>query len=270
MLKVVHLIEGKIYLKEVYYNKILLAVNDPVDNDTINAVNAAQMTIGADIRIVRLNKPLLMNGYYDEAGKADGHVEGWNELCSQVEKYDFDALAIQSEIHVENNVKYRYFKHGGVNPWGGVEAIASKLISDKLRKPVAHSPYTDWMQDTDMRDYHEKVDPRLSAEMISMCYLHCIFKGLHKAPRLTLNLRNNISNEDVDFLITPVGCYGPPHKAAEAKGIPIIAVRENTNILNINTPSNWIYVNNYIEAAGLLMAYKSGINPNAACRTKNY
>ena len=44
---------------------------------------------------------------------------------------DFDALAIASQIECPPSVAKNYLKHGGVNPWGGVEAIASKLIAEK-------------------------------------------------------------------------------------------------------------------------------------------
>lgn len=252
-------LRGEIYLKEVFYNKILLVVNKPVDNDTINAVNAARVTIGADIRILELDTELKMAGFFKN-GKADGKVEGWLELCEQVENYNFDALAIQSSIKVNTESKFAYLNGtGGVNPWGGVEAIASKLIADKLDKPVAHSPYVNWSAGgDDLENFNEVVDPRMSAEMVSICYLHCILKGLHKAPRI--NYESGLSNNDVDFLITPINCVGEPHYACMEAGIPIIAVRENKTVLNDEMPDSFITVDNYIEAAGMLMAYKAGVN----------
>ena len=84
-------LRGEIRLKEVFYNKILLAVNKPVIPDTINAVNAARMTIGADIEIMELDTELKMTGFYKN-GIASGEVEGWLELCQQTGRYkDNDA-----------------------------------------------------------------------------------------------------------------------------------------------------------------------------------
>jgi hypothetical protein len=258
-------LRGEIYLKEVFYNKILLVVNKPLDNDTVNAVNAAKVTIGADIQIVELEMPLEMIGYYNKQGKADGKVTGYLELVEQIKDYDFDALAIQSNIQVERETKLHYLKNGGVNPWGGIEAITSKLIADKLDKPVAHSPYVNWVagQD-DLQDFNEIVDPRMSAEMVSICYLHCILKGLHKAPKVDYN--RGLSVDDVDFLITPINCVGEPHHACIEAGIPIIAVKENNTVMNDKMPDSFIIVDNYIEVAGLLIAYKSGINPKSVRR----
>jgi len=258
-------LRGEIRLKEVYYNKILLVVNKPVIPDTINAKNAAIVTIGADIEIVELNTELKMVGFYKD-GKADGKVEGWLELCKQVEEYEFGALAIQTDINVETETKLKYLRNnGGVNPWGGVEAITSKLIADKIDKPVAHSPFTDWSKrEDDLVNFFEVVDPRMSAEMVSVSYLHCILKGLHKAPKISYT--DGLINSDVDFLITPINCVGEPHRACMEAGIPIIAVKENKTILKDKMPESFIIVENYIEAAGYLMAYKSGVNPKSVRR----
>jgi hypothetical protein len=256
-------LRGEIFLKEVFYNRILLAVNEPVDNLTVNAVNAARTTIGADIQIMPLKTPLKMTGFYNKEGKADGEVTGFKELVKQSEAYEFDAMAIQSSIFVEHETKLTYLKNGGVNPWGGIEAITSKLIANALDKPVAHSPYVNW-DDYDLADFDEIVDPRMSAEMVSFCYLHCILKGLHKAP--TIDYNKGLSVDDIDFMITPINVYGEPHQACVLNGIKVIAVRENKTILNDPMPESFIIVDNYIEAAGLLMAYKAGINPASARR----
>lgn len=254
-------LNGQINLVQPHYNRILLAVNKPAHPDTLNAVNAARMTIGADIQVVELDTILEMKGFYSPSGIANGAVEGWKELCLQVQEYQFDALAIQSEIRVDKETKLQYLKgSGGVNPWGGVEAMTSRLIANRLDKPVAHAPYDNWrVPDYDLKDFQEVVDPRMSAEMVSMCYLHCILKGLHKAPRIVKSKLQGLSNKDVDFLITPINCVGEPHHACMDAGIPIIAVRENKNILNDPMPDEFIIVDNYVEAAGLLMAYKAGV-----------
>ena len=256
-------LRGEIFLKEVFYNKILLVVNQPINNDTVNAVNAARVTIGADIQIVGMDTPLEMTGFYKK-GKADGAVAGFIELVDQIKDYDFDALAIQTSIQVERETKLNYLKNGGVNPWGGVEAIASKLIADKLDKPVAHAPFVNWEGEGDLNDFNEIVDPRMSAEMISRCYLHCVLKGLHKAPKI--NYKSGLSCDDVDFLITPINCVGEPHWACMDKGIKIIAVKENKTVLSDVMPDEFIIVDNYLEAAGLLMAFKAGVTVSSIRR----
>lgn len=250
-------LRGELFLKEVFYNKILLAVNKPLNNDTVNAVNAARCTIGADIEIMQLETPLVMKGFY-KGDKASGIVNGYLELIEQSEQYDFDALAVQTYIEVDKETKLTYLTKGGVNPWGGIEAITSKLLADGTDKPVAHAPFVDWQDSPDLKDFNEVVDPRMSAEMVSLCYLHCILKGLHKAPRI--NYKTGLSVDDIDFMISPINCFGEPHRVCVERGIKVIAVRENKTILNDDMPDDFIIVDNYLEAAGLLIAYKSGIN----------
>ncbi len=255
-------LRGEIYLKEIFYNKILLVVNAPVNNNTINSVNAAKATIGANIEIIELKKPLHMTGFYNEHGMADGEIVGFTELAEQVNKYDFDALAIQSVIEVEDKTVSHYLNNGGVNPWGGAEAKLSKLIANAIDKPVAHSP----LENTEgmFKNFNDIVDWRMAAELVSISYLHCILKGLHKAPRINYNI--GLSVDNIDFLISPIDCVGPAHHACMDADIPIIAVKENKSVLNDKMPDNFIIVDNYIEAAGFLMACKAGVSYDSVRR----
>lgn len=247
-------LEGAIELREVRQNKILLAVNFPVSPETVNAVSAARATIGADIEIVELDNTLRMQATMDGL-TADGIVAGWDSLCGQVSRHVFDALAIATEIYCDTDLALGYFRNGGVNPWGAVEAKASRLIATNLNKPVAHAPIES--SDPEMKTFNEVVDPRIAAECVSQAYLHCVLKGLHKAPRLGRGL----SVRDVDALVTPSGCVGRPHHACMNAGIPIIAVRENSCVLNDPMPAEFIRVDNYLEAAGVLMSMRAGILP---------
>lgn len=250
-------LEGKIDLQEVRQNKILVVVNSPVRNHTINAVSAARATIGLKAKIVELKKPLIMQVGWEDNGVASGRVSGFQSLIEQVQEYDFDALAVVTGIDVSDEVMLEYFNKGGVNPIGGVEAKASKLISAKLNKPVAHAPFEEW--NSPLWKYNEIVNPRLAAEMISNCFLHCVLKGLHKAPRIG----EGLTVKDVDYLVTPMNCVSRPHEACMKAKIPIIAVKENRTILNDPMPKDWIFVENYWEAAGYLMCMRIGIEPES-------
>ncbi|MCH8121164.1 MAG: DUF3326 domain-containing protein [Planctomycetes bacterium] len=260
------LLEGKIELQEVKQNKILVVVSPPVGNHTINAVSAARTTLGADIVMLELAHSFVMRATM-ENGIASGEVEGWEDLIDQVRNKDFEALAIATPITVSNEVMIEYFESGGINPIGGVEARASKLIADVLNKPVAHAPYEEWR--SELWDFNEVVDPRLAAEMVSTCYLHCVLKGLHKAPRISKNHTGygmGLSVKDIDVMVSPYGCYGRPHRACQDARIPIIVVKENTCVNKVWQVNGAVYVENYIEAAGLLMAMRAGIHPSSVRR----
>ncbi len=261
-------LDGSIELKEVSQNRILVAVNSPVQPETINAVSAARSTIGADIKIVELTTPLRMIGKFQN-GIATGEVTGWEELVTKVWQYEFDALAITTPIEVDRESKLHYFRNGGINLWGKVEAMASKLVALQLNKPVAHSPVENTpREDEEVYFFNEVVDPRLSAEMVSVSYLHCILKGLHKAPRPS-TYAEGIGVESVDFLVTPANCVGAAHHYAMRNRVKIIAVKENKTCLKDKMPDEFIVVENYLEACGIIMAEKAGIDRRSVRRPLN-
>ncbi len=257
-------LEGTIELKEVKSNRILVVVNKPIRNETINAVSASRATLGIDARTVELETPLRMIGNITKEG-AGGKVFGVDELVRQVEQYDFDALAIASLIEVPEEVEKNYWKNGGVNPWGGVEAVASREIAQQLNKPVAHSPILSEGDNEKflLGEYNFVCDPRMSAEIISHCFLHCILKGLHKAPRICrAEDDRGLSVRDIDVMVSPE-CWGRPHNACWENGIPIVIVRENktiySNPFGTSSDRGGLLVENYLEAAGVIAAMKEGI-----------
>lgn len=258
-------LEGKIKLEKVHQNKILLVVNKPAPPETINAASAARATIGADIVIVEMNTPLRMVGRI-ENGIATGDYYGVKELANQLTPYDYDVLAISSAIHIERETKMNYYRNGGVNPWGGIEAITSRAISKLIGRPVAHAPYEDIKvtEDPELVCFNEVVDPRIAPEVVSVAFMHCILKGLHKAPCIS---DRGLSNKDIDFMVSPYGCIGRPHEACYTVDIPIIVVKENKCCLDITSGQrNFIYAENYLEAAGIIMAKKAGILPESVRR----
>jgi len=246
-------LQGHIELREVKSNRILVAVNSPVRSETINAVSASRATLGIDVRIVELKKPLEMHGWIYPGGQAAGKVMGTINLLEQLSDYDYDALAIASLVQVDRAVARKYWEEGGVNPWGGVEAIVSKMIANQINKPVAHAPIESEEAKEDFMhgNYDFVCDPRIAPEIISQCFLHCVLKGLHKAPRVGKGL--NV--EDVDVMVSPE-CWGPPHDACWENNIPIVIVKENktiySNPFEIPSSRGGFVVENYYEAAGII------------------
>jgi len=248
-------LEGQIGLEEVYSNKILLVANSPIKPEIINAVSGARATIGADIEILELKVPIRMVASVVD-GKASGEIYGIDETIQQLSQYDFDVLVVNTPIETtDSEVKDYLTMDGGVNIWGGVEAMLSKLMSEKLNKPVIHSP----VENSEIfKTFNNVVDPRKAAEMVSVCYLHCCLKGGHVAPRISLR-DNAYWNTDIDFLISPINVMGRPHFACVKHNIPIIAVKENKTTLKDKMPNNVIIAENYLEVAGIISAKKAGV-----------
>jgi len=262
---------GLVDLQYPQANKILVVANKPIHYGTVNAVSAARTTIGLKAEILELDTPFTMTTKFDSFGCATGIVEGVEELAEQVNDYEFDALAMHTEINCDRDVLIKYFKTGkGVNPIGGVEALASKMVADLVNKPVAHSPIDLFEEEEDPEMYHifEQIShPPLAAEFISNFYLQCVLKGLWKAPRICLEKegpRLNVS--DIDFMVSPYGCIGEPHKACLEFGIPVIVVKENTCVMNEKIPEEFIVVDTYWEAAGYIKCMDIGITPKSVRR----
>jgi len=253
-------LNGIINLKEVRQNKILVVVNKPVNEKTINAVSAARATLGIDAEIVTLDVPLSMIANKNEHGAAGGLVNGVKELAEQLYNYKFDALALHTYVHCPDDVALDYLSNGGVNPWGGVEAIASRMVSELIGKPVAHAP----QEGANPPKFNEIVDPRIAAEMLSDTYLFSVLKGLNKAPQPTVN--TGLSINDLDVIVMPYGCKGIPNVQAHNKRISVIVVKENKTIYNHVPADRDMVVENYLEAAGMITAMRQGINLGALRR----
>jgi len=250
-------LQGKLFLQKVKSNRVLVVVNK-ADYQSINAVSAARATIGLDAEILELRVPLKLIARM-ENGVAGGEVLNWKELVAQVREREYDALGIATPITIDSDTLAAYWRHGGVNPVGGVEAIATRLIGEALDKPCAHGPV-----DYALTGFKEVVDPRIAVEIITENFIHCLLKGLHKAPRLST--RDGLSNRDVDCMVSPYGCFGAPHQACLDAGIPVIVVRENKSCLKEPEHPKFIYVENYIEAAGMIMAMRAGVHPSTVRR----
>ena len=255
-------LEGEFRLRQPLQNRILVVANSPLTHDTINAVNAAIVTIGVDVTLIELTTSLRLVGSFED-GQATGNVYGAAELVEQVRTMSLDALAIHTPVDVSREVALRYFKEGGVNPWGGVEAVASRMIAKALDKPVAHAP-----QETVTPDdpelwgiLYQSVDQRMAPEVISSTYLHSVLKGLNRAPRISGSAGLHV--DDLDAIVMPWGCDGLPNIVAENLGIPLIAVMENSTIHKFPHRADVIKVANYWEAAGVLMCMKAGIVPGS-------
>jgi hypothetical protein len=81
-----------------------------------------------------------------------------------------------------------------------------------------------------------------------------------------------LTAEDISALVIPDGCVGLPTLAAVEQGIPVIAVRNNTNLMRNDlralpfAAGQLRYAQNYYEAAGILAAMKAGVAPATIAR----
>lgn len=276
---ITRLLMGTAGLQPVRSNRVLVIIDahkiDMFANDTVNAVSAARATYGLDCPVVvKLDPPLRMAGELTESGRAAGVVEGLERVRSVLEEYDgtFDAMAIASVIDVDDEYHEKYFHSDGdlINPWGGVEAMLTHALSLLYDIPTAHSPM---LESFKVANFDlGLVDPRLAAEAVSLTFLQCMLKGLQRSPRIvtdpeTMRETGIFTAADVSCLVIPDKCIGLPTLAALEQGIPVIAVRENDNLMQNDlatlpwAPGQLHVVENYWEAVGVMTALKAGIAP---------
>jgi len=278
------LIMGTIGLHKVRSNRVAVIVNKHDDRniymDTINTVNAARATWGMDCPFVKeLESQLSMKALYSSSGRAVGEVKGLYELYQFLKdkRSEYDAVAISSVIDVPDKYCDDYFvSHGEiVNPWGGVEAMLTHAISILLNIPTAHAPM---IQNNEAANKHYGiVDPRMAAEAVSVTYLHCVLKGLHRSPHIIQNPASNMSSDilsakDISCVIIPDGCIGLPTLSAIEQKIPVIAVRENSNRMKNDldqlpfSHNKLFIVDNYLEAVGVIASLKAGVTTSSVRR----
>ena len=275
---------GTVGLQPVRSNRVLVLIHphsDRVFSDlAVNAVNAARSSYGLNCpRIIEMERPLVMSPDYTGSARAAGSVEGFDHLFYLLDKHreEYDAVAIASVISTPLHYYSDYFWSDGsiVNPWGGVESMLTHTISSLYDLPSAHAPM---LESQDVLDIETGiVDPRIAAEVISISFLQCVLKGLQRSPRIivdpeTMREPGVLTARDISCLVIPDQCLGLPTFAALEQGIPVIAVKENRNLMkNDLTALPWAegqlhIVENYWEAAGVLGALRAGIDPLAARR----
>ena len=284
--------KGELALRPSKYNKIGVlfdkAIPQNVLNVHINTVNAVKSTYGINIIGHEITEEAVgVEFSVSESGISTGNLKNPATMIDAARNLiskGAEAIAVVCFFETPENDE-DYANNGGVDPVGGIEAIISHLITREFCIPVAHAPA---FGEEELTISTEIVDKRAAAEYITPTFLPCILKGLYNAPKLidltdncfagrntrtttadglkphpTKATQNDIKIDDIKALIMPYDSLGGlPVLAAAERGIPIIAVEENTTILDVTAEAlniEIIKVKNYHEAAGLLLAMKNGI-----------
>ncbi len=239
----------------------------------LNALNAVQTVYGVDILgHTETAEPVEVHCGWTDNGCSTGSLSNPKVILSACESLlQAGATAIALCVQMPTLEGDDAYKHqGGVDPIGGVEAILSHLVVSTFRVPCAHAPVFH-LEDA-MPAFDTLVDHRAAAEFIAPTFFPCVLTGLAKAPRF-LNTPNphSLGIEDLDALVLPADTLGGiPALSAIQRGIPIIAVQNNTTVLNV-TAAHWAhqssqqifpavsYAVSYEEAAGMLQAMRLGL-----------
>jgi len=280
------LLMGTCGIQPVRANRILTVVDEHADtiftNAAINSVSAARASYGADCPlVVRMDPPIGVSAGFSESGRAVGRVEYLERLLDVLDEFrgQYDAVALSTQIRLQEGMQVGYYEARGdvINPWGGVEALLTHSLSLLTGLPTAHSPMFTRREHLLAELSLDPVEPRMAAEIISYAFLMCVLKGLQRSPRVVeaddlAGAPGALTASDVSVLVIPDGCIGLPTLAALEQGIPVIAVRENSNLMRNDlttlpwAPGQLHLVENYWEAVGVMTALRAGISPASVRR----
>ena len=272
------LAKGEIALKRVKQQKIGIIFDSAIEKEILvrhlQVADACVSTLGINVHsYVITKKPLNIVIDSDSSKISGGTIENPDTLIDAgkclIEK-GVTAIAIVAKFpddpdSLETNI-YREGK--GVDPIAGVEAVISHLISKFLKVPCAHAPALNPIE------LNENLDPRAAAEEIGYTFLPSVLIGLSNAPDIIeLPAKNesiSLHPDQIESIVVPNGALGGEAVLAGIeKGLNIIAVK-NQKTLKVTNEfydyPNLFEVDNYLEAAGIILAIKKGINLDSVKR----
>ena len=263
---------GEIGLRSVKKQKIGIIFDSAIENEILvrhlQVADACVATLGINVdSYVITKKPLGIVVDSGSSRMSGGIIKNPDTLIEAgkflIEKGS-TAIAIVAKFPDEQdlNETNAYREGKGVDPISGVEAVISHLISKYLKVPCAHAPALKPIE------FNEKLDPRAAAEEIGYTFLPSVLIGLSNAPDLVeLSNKNELMTihpDQLESIVVPNGALGGEAVLACAeRGLNIISVK-NKNILRVTNQlldyPNLIEANNYLEAAGIVLSIKKGIN----------
>ena len=263
--------KGEIGLKRVKRQKIGIIFDSSIEHEILvrhlQVADACVATLGINVETYVLTKKPLGIVINSESSRVSGGlIENPDSLIEAgkilIEK-GITAIAIVAKFpDLDSHQTDSYREGKGVDPISGVEAVISHLISKFLKVPCAHSPALSQIE------LNEKLDPRAASEEIGYTFLPSVLIGLSNAPDLVELPNKNemitIHPNQLESIVVPNGALGGEAVlACVERGLNVISVRNRNKLQVTNQFLNYpslIEVNNYAEAAGIILSIKNGIN----------
>ncbi len=279
---------GEVFLKPVRQQKVGLLLDAGLEPDLkkrhLQVADGCVASLGLDIgpaivteRAIRIN---LEKGL---SGSSWGNIEEPDVLLRGAEKLKqagATAIAVVTRFPDDSDeLETKLYHQGnGVDMIAGAEAVISHFLVKHLLIPCAHAPGLAPLQ------INYDLDPRTSGEEIGYTFLQSVLVGLSRAPDLIcksdLKTKDNtfsqmktlLSNRNLGAIVVPqCALGGEAVLSCIERFIPLIVVA-NKGVLNVSAAKmrldylssdkkkNFLYADNYLEAAGLITALRHGIN----------
>jgi hypothetical protein len=269
---------GEWGLRPVRSNKIGVILDKAIEPDLmlrhLQTVDGARATLGLNIvDSIVTDTSLGVEIGISASGISWGTISNPDSLLRAAAKLvtteKVEAIAIVGRFpdSMEGEEKYRQGK--GVDPVAGAEAVISHLLVRNFKIPCAHAPA--------LATSPPELDlsPLAAAEEIGYTYMPSVLVGLSRAPQFITSEKNrslpgDIWVEEIDAVISPAGACGSSLlMSLSQKQCQIVTVTGNETLITVPAASLGIkatQVSSYLEAIGVLVAHKAGVNPQALLR----
>ncbi len=279
---------GKLCLKDVRQQRVGLlldkGINDNLKQRHIQVAEGCKASLGLDIGpYIITEQPLSVQLKKGASGSSWGGVQEVDILIRAAEKLKeagATAIAVVTDFPEGKDISETdlYREGTGVDLIAGAEAVISHLLVKHLAIPCAHAPALEPL------GVNLNLDPRAAGEEIGYTFLASVLVGLSRAPDLILLsdlpitqkglliTKNHLTIQDVEAIVVPEGALGGEAVlACIERHIPVITVC-NPNVENVTSEKlglkdlfrykekSCFSVRNYVEAAGLILALREGIN----------
>ena len=262
-----------------HQNRVGLILDQGIEPDLrlrhLQAADATRATLGLSLTdYVVTDAPLNVQLKTAASGATWGTIQNPDSLLRAAEmaihRAGAEAIAIVVRFPDElgSEALQNYRQGHGVDPLAGAEAVISHLVVREFRIPCAHAPALSPLP------LDPSISPRSAAEELGYTFLPCVLVGLSRAPQFAsppAASPTTVTAAQVDAVILPATAFGG--SAAMSFGqrsrpsTPLIlAVQENKTTIQVppeflGIPA--IRVNSYLEAIGVLVAHRAGLNPNS-------
>lgn len=267
---------GEWGLRPVHQNRVGLVLDQAIEPDLrlrhLQAADATRATLGLNLTdYVVTDAPLGVELRTAASGATWGTIQQPDSLLRAVEQLKehakAEAIVVVARFPDDLGTEaLQLYRHGqGVDPLAGAEAVISHLVVRTFRLPCAHAPALLPLP------IDPSLSPRSAAEELGYTFLPCVLVGLSRAPqfidRRSLYHPQDIWVDQVNALIVPsTACGGSAVLSLSQSPTQIITVRDNATRLDVTAQQLGIAtltVDSYLEAIGVLVAHRAGINPAA-------
>lgn len=267
---------GEWGLRPVRSNRVGLLLDQGIEPELmlrhLQVADAARATLGLNItNHVITDAPLNVELRTSPTGTSWGTIGNPDSLLRAAEKLIIQekaqAIAVVTRFpdDMDETALQNYRQGQGVDPLAGAEAVISHLLVRTFKIPCAHAPALSPAPTA------TNLSPRAAAEELGYTFLPCVLVGLSNAPQFIINtesyrpLSTDLWADQVDALIIPdTSCGSSALLSLSQSQCQIITVTENKTLLQVSAPMlkiSTLQVNSYLEAVGVLVAHKAGINP---------